>query len=107
MGGNENFKINRQVSQFWILLIQKLFLEFGGKIIFELIYIYVYIPDHRCFIQEMFNADYGMFILDSESQSFWFNPTSYESDAQFTLVGIILGGLSRKLLVSLLFIFLF
>ena len=43
------------------------------------------------YFKEMFNADYGMFILDSESQTFWFNPTSYESDAQFTLVGIILG----------------
>lgn len=51
----------------------------------------------------MFNADFGMFILDSETQNFWFNPTSYESDAQFTLVGIILGGSSRKLIVSLLF----
>lgn len=42
-------------------------------------------------VEEMFNPDYGMFIHDTESHSFWFNPTSYESDAQFTLIGIVLG----------------
>ena len=41
--------------------------------------------------QEMFNPDYGMFILDEETHTFWFNPSSYENDAEFTLVGIILG----------------
>ena len=39
----------------------------------------------------MFNPDYGMFIHDAESHTFWFNPTSYETEAQFTLIGIILG----------------
>lgn len=39
----------------------------------------------------MFNPDYGMFILDPESHTFWFNPTSFETAAQFTLIGIILG----------------
>ena len=42
-------------------------------------------------MQEMFNPDYGMFILDPESHTFWFNPTSFETAAQFTLIGIILG----------------
>lgn len=42
-------------------------------------------------VEEMFNPDYGMFILDEETHTFWFNPSSYENDAEFTLVGIILG----------------
>lgn len=32
-----------------------------------------------------------MFCLNSETQTFWFNPNCFESDAQFTLVGIVLG----------------
>jgi len=42
-------------------------------------------------VEEVFNPDYGMFIHDPECHTFWFNPTSFESDAQFTLIGIILG----------------
>jgi hypothetical protein len=33
----------------------------------------------------------GMFTFQSETQTVWFNPTSFESDAQFTLIGIVLG----------------
>ena len=33
----------------------------------------------------------AMFCLNSETQTFWFNPNCFESDAQFTLVGIVLG----------------
>lgn len=33
----------------------------------------------------------GMFTFQNESQTVWFNPTSFESDAQFTLIGIVLG----------------
>lgn len=33
----------------------------------------------------------AMFCLNSETQTFWFNPSCFESDAQFTLVGIVLG----------------
>lgn len=33
----------------------------------------------------------AMFVLNPDTQNYWFNPTSFESDAQFTLVGIILG----------------
>lgn len=42
-------------------------------------------------IEEIFNPDYGMFIHCSESHTYWFNPISYESCAQFTLIGIVLG----------------
>uniref|UniRef100_A0A1Y1KR63 Ubiquitin-protein ligase E3A n=2 Tax=Photinus pyralis TaxID=7054 RepID=A0A1Y1KR63_PHOPY len=42
-------------------------------------------------IDEIFNPDYAMFTYQNESQTVWFNPTCFESDAQFTLVGIVLG----------------
>lgn len=42
-------------------------------------------------IEQIFNPDYAMFCLNSETQTFWFNPNCFESDAQFTLVGIVLG----------------
>ncbi|CAG9769498.1 unnamed protein product [Ceutorhynchus assimilis] len=42
-------------------------------------------------IEEIFNPDYAMFTLESETQTVWFNPTSFESTAQFTLIGIVLG----------------
>ena len=32
-----------------------------------------------------------MFIYDESTRQFWFNPDSFENDAQFTLVGILLG----------------
>ncbi|XP_044263019.1 ubiquitin-protein ligase E3A [Tribolium madens] len=42
-------------------------------------------------IEEIFNPDYAMFTSQSETSTVWFNPTSFESDAQFTLIGIVLG----------------
>lgn len=42
-------------------------------------------------VEEIFNPDYGMFTLQEETQTTWFNPTSFESDAQFTLIGVVLG----------------
>lgn len=42
-------------------------------------------------IEEIFNPDYAMFTVQPETQTVWFNPTSFESDAQFTLIGIVLG----------------
>ncbi|KAG8230516.1 hypothetical protein J437_LFUL010036 [Ladona fulva] len=33
----------------------------------------------------------GMFTFQQETGTVWFNPTSFESDAQFTLIGIVLG----------------
>ncbi|XP_043506226.1 ubiquitin-protein ligase E3A [Polistes fuscatus] len=42
-------------------------------------------------VEEIFNPDYGMFTTQEDTQLTWFNPTSFESDAQFTLIGIVLG----------------
>lgn len=42
-------------------------------------------------IDQVFNPDYAMFAFNAETRNFWFNPTSFESDAQFTLIGIMLG----------------
>ncbi|KAK6637179.1 hypothetical protein RUM44_007593 [Polyplax serrata] len=42
-------------------------------------------------VEEIFNPDYGMFVYQQETETVWFNPTSFESDAQFTLIGIVLG----------------
>ncbi|XP_043268036.1 ubiquitin-protein ligase E3A [Venturia canescens] len=42
-------------------------------------------------VEEIFNPDYGMFTTQEETKTTWFNPTSFESDAQFTLIGIVLG----------------
>lgn len=42
-------------------------------------------------VEQIFNPDYAMFCHNSETETFWFNPNCFESDAQFTLVGIVLG----------------
>lgn len=42
-------------------------------------------------IEEIFNPDYGMFVQHESTRSVWFNSTSFENEAQFTLIGIILG----------------
>ncbi|XP_052120401.1 ubiquitin-protein ligase E3A isoform X2 [Frankliniella occidentalis] len=42
-------------------------------------------------VEEIFNPDYGMFTWNQETQTVWFNPTSFESDAQFSLIGVVLG----------------
>lgn len=42
-------------------------------------------------VEEIFNPDIGMFTYDDETHTFWFNPTSFENDGQFTLIGIVLG----------------
>lgn len=42
-------------------------------------------------VEEIFNPDYGMFVHCDETHTYWFNPSSYESCAQFTLIGIVLG----------------
>lgn len=42
-------------------------------------------------VEQIFNPDYAMFCLNGETQTFWFNPNCFENDAQFTLVGIVLG----------------
>jgi len=42
-------------------------------------------------VEEIFNPDFGMFVYNEDTRQFWFNPTCFESDAQFTLIGIVLG----------------
>lgn len=42
-------------------------------------------------VEEIFNPDYGMFTHHQDSLTVWFNPTSFETEAQFTLIGIVLG----------------
>ncbi|KAF0303632.1 Ubiquitin-protein ligase E3A [Amphibalanus amphitrite] len=42
-------------------------------------------------VEAIFNPDYGMFTYSEETRAYWFNPTSFENDAQFTLIGIVVG----------------
>ncbi|XP_071950487.1 ubiquitin-protein ligase E3A-like [Antedon mediterranea] len=42
-------------------------------------------------IQEIFNPDIGMFVENEENKTYWFNTMSFESDRQFTLIGVVLG----------------
>ncbi|CAO1423964.1 unnamed protein product [Diamesa serratosioi] len=42
-------------------------------------------------VEEIFNPDYGMFVNMDDTQMMWFNSLSFENDAQFTLIGIVLG----------------
>ncbi|XP_077441011.1 ubiquitin-protein ligase E3A isoform X1 [Vanacampus margaritifer] len=42
-------------------------------------------------LEEIFNPDIGMFTYDDDTKLFWFNSSSLENEAQYTLVGIVLG----------------
>lgn len=42
-------------------------------------------------LEEIFNPDIGMFTYDDNTKLFWFNSSSLENEAQYTLVGIVLG----------------
>uniref|UniRef100_A0A8C6SE73 Ubiquitin-protein ligase E3A n=1 Tax=Neogobius melanostomus TaxID=47308 RepID=A0A8C6SE73_9GOBI len=42
-------------------------------------------------VEEIFNPDIGMFTYDERTRLFWFNPSSFENDGQYTLIGIVLG----------------
>ncbi|KAG8586776.1 hypothetical protein GDO81_005479 [Engystomops pustulosus] len=42
-------------------------------------------------VEEIFNPDIGMFTYDESTRYFWFNPSSFETEGQFTLIGIVLG----------------
>ncbi|KAG7467067.1 hypothetical protein MATL_G00149400 [Megalops atlanticus] len=42
-------------------------------------------------VEEIFNPDIGMFTYDETTRLFWFNPSSFETEGQFTLIGIVLG----------------
>lgn len=42
-------------------------------------------------VEQIFNPDYGMFVNNEDTNTVWFNSTSFENDGQFTLIGIVLG----------------
>ncbi|CAL8308851.1 unnamed protein product [Merluccius merluccius] len=42
-------------------------------------------------VEEIFNPDIGMFTYDENTKLFWFNPSSFENEGQYTLIGIVLG----------------
>uniref|UniRef100_A0A1B0BD53 Ubiquitin-protein ligase E3A n=1 Tax=Glossina palpalis gambiensis TaxID=67801 RepID=A0A1B0BD53_9MUSC len=42
-------------------------------------------------IEEIFNPNFGMFTHQEETNTMWFNSAPFENEAQFTLIGIILG----------------
>uniref|UniRef100_A0A6I8QQU4 Ubiquitin-protein ligase E3A n=1 Tax=Xenopus tropicalis TaxID=8364 RepID=A0A6I8QQU4_XENTR len=42
-------------------------------------------------VEEIFNPDIGMFTYDESTKHSWFNPSSFETEGQFTLIGIVLG----------------
>nr|XP_019937001.1 PREDICTED: ubiquitin-protein ligase E3A-like [Paralichthys olivaceus] len=42
-------------------------------------------------LEEIFNIDIGMFTYDNDTKLFWFNSSSLENEAQYTLIGIVLG----------------
>ncbi|KAM4738835.1 ubiquitin-protein ligase E3A [Anableps anableps] len=42
-------------------------------------------------LEEIFNLDIGMFTYDNDTKLFWFNSSSLENEAQYTLIGIVLG----------------
>ncbi|XP_055378771.1 ubiquitin-protein ligase E3A [Condylostylus longicornis] len=42
-------------------------------------------------VDEIFNPDFGMFVHQEDTKTVWFNSNSFENDAQFTLIGIVLG----------------
>ncbi|KAG7305263.1 hypothetical protein JYU34_009308, partial [Plutella xylostella] len=42
-------------------------------------------------VDQLFHPDYGMFTCQPDTGTVWFNPTSFESEGQFTLAGVVLG----------------
>ena len=42
-------------------------------------------------VEQIFNPEYGMFVHHEDSEMFWLNSMSFENDAQFSLIGIVLG----------------
>lgn len=42
-------------------------------------------------VEQIFNPEYGMFVHHEDSEMFWVSSTSFENDAQFSLIGIVLG----------------
>lgn len=42
-------------------------------------------------IEELFNPDFGMFEFNKENRTCWFKPGSFETENQFTLIGLLFG----------------
>ncbi|GAB4814343.1 hypothetical protein N2152v2_001389 [Parachlorella kessleri] len=42
-------------------------------------------------VTELLCPDYGMLIYQPESRTYWFNPTSLESETEFLLLGLVVG----------------
>ncbi|KAK9819719.1 hypothetical protein WJX72_001643 [[Myrmecia] bisecta] len=42
-------------------------------------------------ITELLCPDYGMLIFQSESRTYWFNPSTLEAEDEFMLIGLVLG----------------
>ncbi|KAI9266929.1 hypothetical protein BDA99DRAFT_507009 [Phascolomyces articulosus] len=42
-------------------------------------------------VRSLFDPQYGMFTYDEDSNLCWFNPTSFENESQYFLVGTVLG----------------
>lgn len=42
-------------------------------------------------VEQLFNPDYGMFVYDEVKRQNWFNPTSFENEGQFNLIGLVFG----------------
>lgn len=42
-------------------------------------------------IEELFNPDFGMFEINKENRTCWFKPGSFETENQFTLIGLLFG----------------
>jgi hypothetical protein len=53
-------------------------------------YTYTYSYKHTQ-ITELFDANYGMFVLNKNTHTFWFNHNSLESTVEFELIGTLLG----------------
>lgn len=41
-------------------------------------------------VKEIFNPDFGMFVMDKDTRSYWFSPLSQEF-REFELIGTIIG----------------
>ncbi|ORZ03377.1 hypothetical protein BCR43DRAFT_431240 [Syncephalastrum racemosum] len=42
-------------------------------------------------VRSLFDPQYGMFMYDEDSNLCWFNPSSFENEDQYFLVGVVLG----------------
>lgn len=55
-------------------------------------------------VEEIFNPNFGMFIFNEDTRTCWFNSFSFENEAQFTLIGIVLGlAIYNNIILSLNF----